>query len=84
MIKDFIKNNDLLFTEGNRNLTVITCIGYAQHLGWDKEDLKNELVHERAADPFISEEIERLWNWAASKNYKNFWDTPRAKKEYKF
>jgi len=83
-MRKFIDDNKISFAEGNRNLSVITCIGYAQHKGLSKDDLREDLAYEIAADKFIGEEIDRLWNWAASKNYKNFWNTTRAMDEYTF
>lgn len=83
-MREFINNNDLSFDEGSRNTTIVTLIGYAQHLGWSKEALEEELLTEIEEDSFIQEEIDRLWQYCYNRNYKNFWTTPKAKELYKF
>lgn len=84
MIREFINNNGLKFTVGNRNTTVTTLIGYSQHLGKGKMELKKEIETEISEDSFINEEIDRLWNYCANNNYANYWTTAAAKSKYKF
>jgi len=85
MIKQFIKDNKLSFAPGCRNSTLTILIGYAQHLGFTSEEaLKTELKSQCDNDPFIESEIDRLWGYCNGKNYKNFWSTPIAKKQYIF
>lgn len=83
-MREFINNNDLSFDEGSRNTTIVTLIGYAQHLGWSKEALEEELLTEIEEDGFIQDEIDRLWQYCYNRNYKNFWGTAKAKELYKF
>jgi len=83
-MRKFIEDNKITFEKGNRNLSVITLIGYAQFLGLDKKSLEAELHKEITEDPFIKEEIDRLFNWAENKNYKSFWYKPEAKLQYIF
>lgn len=83
-IRQFIQDNDLSFEPGNRNFTMITLIGYNQHLELSKENLENTLVDEINADDEIQEEIDRLWNYCASNNYKKYWKTAQAKKDWSF
>ena len=45
-MREFINNNDLSFDKGSRNTTIVTLIGYAQHLGWSQEALEEELLTE--------------------------------------
>lgn len=83
-IKNFIEENNISFEEGQRNTTVVTLIGYAQHLGLSQSALEEELADQIAADSFIEEEIERLWDYCKVKNYKTFWKKQEAKLQYTF
>lgn len=83
-IKEFIKENNLSFEEGNRNTTVVILIGYAQHLGLTEEKLDEELQEQYDEDYFIAEEVTRLFDYCKARNYKNYWSTAAAKKAYKF
>ena len=78
-IKNFIIENNLDFTQGSRNSTCTTLIGYSQHLGLSKEQLKEELKDQILEDSFIKEEIDRLWNYCKDRNYKAFWSSEEAK-----
>jgi hypothetical protein len=84
MIKDFIEKNELSFEEGNRNTTIVTLIGYSQHLGLTKEQLEEELKEQIEEDGFIQDEIDRLWQYCFNRNYKNYWVTQDAKDKYVF
>lgn len=83
-IKEFIKDNNLSFEEGNRNTTVVILIGYAQHLGLTEEELDAELEEQYDEDYFIAEEVTRLFDYCKARNYKKYWATEEAKKKYKF
>lgn len=83
-IKQFIKENNLSFEEGSRNTTVTILIGYAQHLGLEQDALESELSSQIEASGFIQDEVDRLWAYCAAKNYKHYWTTPIAQKQYKF
>jgi hypothetical protein len=83
-IKKFISNNDISFTEGNRNTTVVTLIGYAQHSDISKDDLKIELSEEIKNDSFINKEIDRLWNYCKINNYKDYWNKAVARSQYTY
>lgn len=67
------------FTEGSRNSTLVTLIGFAQFKKIDKAEFKVELTKEIAKDPFIAEETERLWDYCKERNYKAFWNSEEAK-----
>jgi len=84
MIKEFIKQNTLSFRKGQRNSTVTTLIGYAQHLKMTDVELKAELSTQISRDSFIKEEIDRLWGYCKSNKYKDFWTTADARKQYTF
>ena len=83
-IKEFITNNNLSLEEGSRNSSIVTIIGFSQHLGLTRNDLENELMVEMNEDSFIGEEIARLFDYCNNRNYKNYWTTPEAKSKYKF
>jgi len=83
-MRDFINENSISFEPGSRNTSITTLIGYAQFKGFDKRTLKEELATEIKKDSFISEEIDRLFDYCKARNYKNFWKTAHAKEQYKF
>jgi hypothetical protein len=83
-IKNFIEENNISFEQGSRNTSVVTLIGYAQHLGLSQNALKEELSDQIDADIFIQEEIDRLWDYCKARNYKNWWNTTEAKTQYTF
>ena len=83
-VRKFIDKNKLTFEEGSRNSTIVTLIGFSQHIGWLKPDLETELEEEINEDPFIKEELDRLWVYCFENSYKNYWLKPEAKKAWKF
>lgn len=83
-VRKFIDKNKLTFEEGSRNSTIVTLIGFSQYLDWNKSDLETELEVEISYDGFIQDELDRLWEYCASNNYKNYWSKPEAKKAWKF
>lgn len=83
-IREFIEKNDLSFEDGSRNSTMITLMGYAQHLGLSKDELEEELKDEIEADGVIQDEIDQRWGYCLSNNYKKYWKTEQAKKQWVF
>lgn len=83
-IRNFIEDNNISFAEGSRNTSVVTLIGYAQHLGLTQSEFKGELKQEIKEDRFIKQEIDRLWNYCKVNNYKKFWSSQKAKTQYNF
>lgn len=83
-MRKFITDNDISFEPGSRNSSVVTLIGYAQHLGMMQRQLEDELEQEIDNDSFIQEEIDRLWDYCKASNYKKWWTTKQAKVQYKF
>jgi len=83
-IRKFIKENGLSFEEGSRNYTIITLMGYAQHLGLDKDELEEELADEIDSDPVIQDEIDTRWGYCESNNYKKYWTSDVAKATWVF
>ncbi len=84
MIRDFINENSIDFSIGQRNSSVVTLIGYAQFRELTKEELEDALNEEIKADGFIGIEIDRLWDYCKARNYKNWWSTTEAKEVYTF
>ena len=83
-MRDVINEHSISFEPGSRNTSSVTLIGYSQFKGFDKHALKEELATEIKKDSFISEEIDRLFDYCKAKNYKNFWKTKLAKAQYTF
>lgn len=83
-MRKFITDNDISFEPGSRNSSVVTLIGYAQHLGLGQTQFEDELNDEIKVDGFIGTEIDRLWDYCKANNYKKFWSTEQAKTQYKF
>lgn len=83
-VRKFIDKNKLTFEEGSRNSTMVTLIGFSQHLDWAKSDLETELEEEINEDPFLQDELDRLWGYCSTNNYKSYWSKPEAKKAWKF
>lgn len=84
MIRDFINENNLDFTEGSRNSTCVILIGYAQHKKLNLPQFREELKKEIKADKFIGEEIDRLWSYCKDRNYRSWWSSEDAKLQYSF
>ncbi len=83
-IRNFITENKITFNPGERNSSIVTLIGFTQFKGLDIEDLEDALEEEIIQDSFISEEIDRLWDYCKAKNYKDFWVKEQAKLQYTF
>ncbi len=83
-MKNFIIENKLSFEEGQRNTSIVTLIGFSQHLGLTIEQLKEELKEQIEVDIFVAQEVERLFTYCKDRNYKQFWKTPDAKIQYVF
>lgn len=83
-VRKFIDKNKLTFEEGSRNSTMVTLIGFSQYLDWAKSDLETELEEEINEDPFLQDELDRLWGYCESNDYANWWTSSEAKKQWKF
>ena len=83
-IREFIENNEVSFEPGNRNSTVVTLMGYSQHLGLSKDELEEELSDEIIEDSVIQDEIDERWGYCEGNNYKRYWTTKQAKKDWSF
>lgn len=83
-IREFIKENNLSFAEGNRNSTITKLIGYSQYLNMEKSELEIELSSEIENDTFIKNEVDRLWDYCKIKKYKKIWEKIETKSIYKY
>ena len=84
-IKQFIEDNNLDFTgtgsELNSNCVILA--GFALYLGLDEEALIDIVVTiESSMDALV--ELRRVYKYADDKNYGYFWNTEKAKLQYKF
>ena len=84
MIKKFIKDNKLSLAPGSRNSSLVIIIGYSQYLSLTQAKIEIELSEQIKNDPFIKEELDRLYSYCLSKNYSKYWTTEAAKKAYIF
>ena len=83
-MKNFIKENNISFEPGSRNSSIVTLIGYSQFRELSIEELKEALSDEIEQDSFLSEEIDRLWDYCKARKYKDFWVGSQAKAQYTF
>ncbi len=83
-IKEFIKENNIEFNEGQRNSSVTTIIGYALHLGLNQEELEEELADKIEGDEFIQDELDRLFSYCNDNDYDKYWKTKEASSTWKF
>jgi hypothetical protein len=82
-LKEFIKENKLTFTVGERNTNVTILCGYALHIEATVEDCKNA-IEEKYVSTELFQEIERVYEYANNNNYGDFWITETAQKQYTF
>ena len=82
-LKEFISNNKLTFTVGERNSNITILCGYAIWNGDSIEDCKNAIPSPQKSGA-VNQEIERVYKYAKDNHYGDFWDTEEAKNEYMF
>ncbi len=82
-LKEFIKENNLTFEVGVRNTNVTILCGYALHNKNTVEECK-EAIEEKFVSTELFQEIERVYNYAESNDYGNYWTTTDAISRYKF
>lgn len=81
-LEKFIKDNKLEFNGGSGgDSNILALTGYACHIEATLEDCHKAV---NTKDTTINDEIERVYNYAFIHNYKKFWVTEDAKKQYKF
>lgn len=84
MTREFIKQNDITFQEGNRNTSIIILIGYALYLNLSRQDLKDQLEEEIKKDTFIDKEIDAKWEYCKKRKYGKYWEEEDTKLKYKY
>ena len=83
ILKKFIVDNNLQFTEGRRNSDCTILSGFALH----KECNFDECVDAIDIAVFTTEtsiELERVFNYAEDNNYGSWWKSPYAKEQFIF
>lgn len=85
-IQKFIEENELDFSGSGSDLNgnCVSLAGYALHRGLSFEDLKILMTPEQRSNLDAITELERVFNFAESHNYGDWWKTPEAKEQYKF
>lgn len=83
-IKNFIKDNELLFTEGRRNSDSTILAGYALHIEVLTAAFVNEILNEVINDYNYNSEFTKVFHFAKTHHYEVFWLSRDAKKQYKF
>jgi hypothetical protein len=79
-LKNFVKNNNLEFNNGSGgDINILALTGYAQYV-----DATLEECIKVVNNPSVNDEIERVYNYAKTHNYKKYWSTQQAKDNYKF
>lgn len=85
-LEDFIKNNNLTFTEGRRNTDSVILSGYGLFIGVkNAHDLEKviDLVLPAAHYDYFSE-LRRVFQYANENAYDRWWESEIAKNTYKF
>ena len=90
-IQQFIVDNNLDITDieyGDSGGNSLACIlsGYALYLGMEERDLLDAIteIFEEDDNTWDSGELERVFSYAKSKNYGDWWKKPEAHNMYKF
>lgn len=86
---DFIRENNINIKSEGSALNSACCIlaGFALHIGIDDSEVYEILNNSDRLEISTSEfdeEFGRVYEYAAGANYGAFWNTPEARKMYKF
>ena len=84
ILKRFIVNNDLQFTEGRRNSDCTVISGFALSLGETEITNIIQAIGETIVASECYDELERVFNYAEANGYGHWWGSKNAKKQYKF
>ena len=82
-LKEFIKNNNLSFEEGQRNQSCTILSGFALFQGASIKECKEAIPMEYFTAE-LAQELERVYQYAERYSYGSWWGTNAAKKMYKF
>ena len=83
-LQQFISDNKLEFTEGQRNTNLVILVGFSLYNGNTIGEIKESIPANSDDLGEIYEEIERLYEYCNKNNYGGFWKTSTAKTQYKF
>ena len=81
-LKNFIKHNNLTFTEGCRNSDLVVLCGYSLYLGAEKEDVETVLKEKLSVDAELVSEFNFVYSYAKKNNYGDWWNNPKNKNCY--
>ncbi len=81
-LKEFIKENNLSFEEGQRNTNAVILCGYALHINKTAKDCKESIKEYSSKE--LEDEIDRVYFYASTNGYGKWWQNENAKKMYKF
>jgi hypothetical protein len=87
ILKTFIRDNELTFSDTGSGLNSECCIiaGFADHIGVENYGPIISAINSECLEASdYQAELERVVEYAWENNYGNFWNTPEAKKQYKF
>jgi len=82
ILKKFIEDNGLKFTEGRRNSDLVVLCGYALYIEADDSDLCDSIPNAvRTAE--LGTELNRVSEYAENNNYGDWWENEDNRKLYK-
>jgi hypothetical protein len=85
ILKRFIVDNNLQFTEGRRNSDSTIISGFALHIGETEITNIEQAIEEAIVEPDeYYDELEKVFEYAKNNNYHQYWTSKDAKKQYKF
>jgi hypothetical protein len=82
ILKEFIKNNNLKFTEGVRNTNCTILCGYSLYVKATLEECK-QAINKEDYTAELAQELERVWKSANNNNYGVWWETKSNRDMYK-
>jgi len=80
-LKEFIKENSLVFKKGQRNSNITILCGYALHIGDSAADCIAAIPSKTTE---IRDEVYRVYDYAEDNNYGEWWNTQEARDTWKF
>jgi hypothetical protein len=81
-LKKFIKDNNLEFNSGSGgDINILALCGYACYIGATSDDCI-ETVNSSLQE--VDDEINRVFDYAFKNKYAKFWETEKARKQWKF
>ncbi len=74
-LDEFINANELTFEPGERNTNLTVLVGYALSKDLSAQDCIGALEEDWGHDAEIPEEVNRIWKFAESSHYGDWWKT---------